>query len=48
MYDRDELCLELDLHVMGDMLDGRGDRVPDHEGGVHNNAKAFYLEIGLV
>ena len=48
MHDRDELCLELGLHVMGDILDGWGDRAPGRERGVHDNAEAFYLEIGLI
>ena len=47
MHDRDELCSELGLHVMGNMLDGQGDRAPSHEGGVHDNAEAFYLKIAL-
>ena len=48
MHDRDELHLELSLHVAGDMLDGWGDGVPGCEGGVYNDTEAFYLEVGFV
>ena len=48
MHDRNELCLELGLHIMGNMLDSGGDGVVSHEGGVHNHAEAFYLQVGLV
>ena len=33
---------------MGNVLDGWGNKVPGHEGGVHDNVKTFYLEVGLV
>ena len=48
MHNRDKLYSESGLHIMGDMLNGWGDRAPGHERGVHDNAEAFYLEIGLI
>ena len=38
MHDGNELCLELGLYIMDDVLDGGGDGVPGGERGVHNDA----------
>ena len=48
MCDRDKLCSESSLYIMGDVFDGGGDGVLSHEWRVHNNAKVFHLEISLV
>ena len=48
MHDRDELHLELSLHIMGNMFDGGGDGVMGSEWQVYNNAKAFYLEVSFI
>ena len=48
MHDRDELHLELDLHIIGDMFDCGGDRIPGHERGVDDYAETFDLEVSLV
>ena len=48
MHDRDELHLEPGLHITGDIFNGGGDGVPGCEWGVYDDAKVFYLEIGLV
>ena len=36
------------MHITGNMFNGGGDGVPDHERGVHDNTEVFYLEISLV
>ena len=33
---------------MGDVFDSGGDGVVGCEGGVHNDAKTFHLEVGLI
>ena len=47
MHDRDELCLELGLYIMGDVFDGGCDGVLGHERGVYDNNKAFNLKVSL-
>ena len=48
VHDRDKLCLELGLHIMGDMFDGGHDGVLDCEGRVYNNAEVLNLKVSLV
>ena len=48
MYDGDELCSELGLDIMGNVLDDRGDGVLGGEQRVHDDAKVFNLEVGFV
>ena len=48
MHDRDKLHSEPGLYIMDNVLNGWGDGILGHERGVHNNAKAFHLKIGLV
>ena len=48
VHDRDELCSEPGLYIIGDMFNGRSDGVPGGEWEVHNNIKAFDLKVGLV
>ena len=48
MHDGDELYSKPGLYITGDVLDSQGNRIPGRESGVHDNAKAFYLEVGLV
>ena len=48
MYDRDELHLELGLHVVSNVFDGGGNRVMGCERGVHNYAEVLDLQVGLV
>ena len=48
MYDRDELCSKLGLHITSNMFNHRGDRVVSSEWGVYDDSKMFNLEIGLV
>ena len=48
MHDRDELCLELVLYIMGDMFNGRSDGVVSSKWGVYDEAKAFDLEVSFV
>ena len=43
MHDRDELCSELSLHIMGDMFNGGGNGVPGCEWGVYDDAETFDL-----
>ena len=48
MYDRDELCSELCLHIMGNMFNGEGNGIPGCERRVYNHTKVFDLEVSLV
>ena len=48
MYDGDELCSEPGLYIIGDVFNGESDRVSGCERRVHDNVKAFYLEVSLV
>ena len=48
MHDRDKFRSELGLHITGDMFDCGGDGVLSCEQRVHDDAKAFHLEVGLV
>ena len=48
MHDGDELCSKPGLHVMGDVCNGRSNGVPGGEWRVHDNTKAFNLEVDLV
>ena len=48
MHDRDELCSEPGLHIMGDVFHSRGDGILGSERGVYDDAEAFDLEVGLV
>ena len=48
MHDGNELRSEPGLHITGDVFDCGGDRVVGHERGIHDHAKTFHLEVGLV
>ena len=48
MHDRDKLCLELGLHIMGDVFDCGGDGVMGGKQGIYDDTKVFYLEVSLV
>ena len=48
MHDGDELCLELDLHIMGNVFDSGCNGVPDVEWGIYDDVKVFNLEVCLV
>ena len=48
MHDGNELRLELGLHIMGDVFNCGGNGVMGCERGIHDYAKTFHLEIGLV
>ena len=48
MHDCDKLCLEPGLHITGDVFNSGGNCVLGGEGGVHNYAEVFHLQIGFV
>ena len=48
MYDGDELCSEPGLYIAGDMFNSGDDRVVSRERGIHDDAKAFHMEVSLV
>ena len=48
MYDRDELHLELSLHITGNVFNSGSDGVSGCEQRVHDNVKVFYLEVCLI
>ena len=48
MHDRDELYSELSLDVMGNVLDGWGNRVLGGEWRVYNDSESLNLKVGLI
>ena len=48
MHNRDELCLEPGLDIMGDMCNGGSNGISDCECGVYDDTKAFDLKVSLV
>ena len=48
MHDKDELHLKPSLHITHVMFNDRSNRVPGGEQRVHDNAKVFNLEVGLI